>query len=56
MSGWLKTGLANVIILLLTSAKNCSQSKKIAQRIGLLTKFAHNEQIYCEQKFAHGES
>jgi hypothetical protein len=28
------------IILLLTSAKK------------LLTKFAHNEQIYCEQKFA----
>jgi hypothetical protein len=52
MSGWLKTGSASAIILLLTSAKklltaheNCSEKK-------LLTKFAHNEQIYCEQKFA----
>jgi hypothetical protein len=31
--------------LLLTSAKNCPQPKKVAQRIKLLTKFAHNEQI-----------
>jgi hypothetical protein len=46
---WLaQTGLASVIILLLMSAKklllaqeNCSENK-----------FAHNEQIYCEQKFA----
>jgi hypothetical protein len=52
MSDWLKTGSASAIILLLTSAKklltaheNCSEKK-------LLTKFAHNEQIYCEQKFA----
>ncbi len=52
MSGWLKTGSASAITLLLTSAKNCSQPTKIAQRIKLLTKFAHNEQIYCEQKFA----
>jgi hypothetical protein len=36
--------------------KNCSQPTKIARRKKLLTKFAHNEQIYCEQKFAHGES
>ena len=52
MSGWRKTGSASVIILLLTSAKTCSQPKKIAQWIKLITKFAHNEQIYCEQKFA----
>ena len=52
MSGTLKTGSASIIILLLTSAKNCSQPKKIAQRIKLLSKFAHKEQIYCEQKFA----
>jgi hypothetical protein len=52
MSGWLKTGSASAIILLLTSAKklrtaheNCSEEK-----------IAHNEQIYCDQKFAHGES
>jgi hypothetical protein len=52
MSGWRKTGLASAIILLLTSAKklltaheNCSEKK-------LLMKFAHNEQIYCEQSFA----
>ena len=32
--------------------RNCSQPTKIAQRKTLLTKFAHNEQIYCEQKFA----
>jgi hypothetical protein len=43
---------ASVIILLLTSSKKYSQPKKIAQRIELLTKFAHNEQVYCEQKFA----
>jgi hypothetical protein len=52
MSGWLKTGSASANILLLTSAKNCSQPTKIARRTKLLTKFAHNEQIYCEQKFA----
>jgi hypothetical protein len=53
MSAWLKTGSAtSAIIFLLTSAKNCSQPTKIAQRKKLLTKFAHNEQIYCEQKFA----
>jgi hypothetical protein len=55
MSGWLKIGSASAIILLLTSAKNCSHPTKIAHRKKLLTKFAHNEQIYCEQKFAHGE-
>jgi hypothetical protein len=43
MSGWLKTGSASVIILLLKSAKNCSQPKKIAQKIELHTKFAHGE-------------
>jgi hypothetical protein len=32
--------------------KNCSQPTKIARRKKLLTKYAHNEQIYCEQKFA----
>jgi hypothetical protein len=44
MSGWLKTGSASAIILLLTPAKklltaheNCSKKK-----------VAHNEQIYCE--------
>jgi hypothetical protein len=48
LSGWHKTGLASVIILLLTSEKNCSQPKKTAhQRIKLL--------IICN-KFAHGES
>jgi hypothetical protein len=52
MSGWLKTGSAIVIILMLTYAKKFSKPKKIAQPIKLLTKFAHNEQIYCEQKFA----
>jgi hypothetical protein len=52
MSYGLKTGSASAIILLLMSAKNCSQPTKIAQRKKLLTKFAHNEQIYCEQKFA----
>ena len=40
--------------------KNCSQPTKIAHRKKLLMKFAHNEQIYCEQteqiNFAHGES
>jgi hypothetical protein len=46
MSGWLKTGLSSAIVLLLTSAKKLLREKK------LLTKFAHNEQIYCEQKFA----
>jgi hypothetical protein len=56
MSGWLKTGSASAIIMLLTSGKNCSQPTKIARRKKLLTKFAHNEQIYCEQKFTHGES
>jgi hypothetical protein len=52
MSVWLKTGSASVIILLLTSAKklltaqeNCSENK-------IAHKFAHNEQIYGEQKFA----
>jgi hypothetical protein len=54
MYGWLKTGSASAIILLLTSAKK--SPTKIAQRKKLLMKFAHNEQIYCEQKFAHGES
>jgi hypothetical protein len=43
MSGWLKTGLASAIILLLTSAKNCSQPTKIARRKKLLNKFAHGE-------------
>jgi hypothetical protein len=52
MSGWLKIGSASAIILLLTSAKNCSHPTKIAHRKKLPTKFAHNEQIYCEQKFA----
>jgi hypothetical protein len=52
MSGWLKIGSASTIILLLTSAKNCWHRTKIAHRKKLLTKFAHNEQIYCEQKFA----
>jgi hypothetical protein len=52
MSGWLKIGSASAIILLLTSAKSCSQLTKIALRKKLLTKFAHNEQVYCEQKFA----
>jgi hypothetical protein len=52
MSGWLKTGLASAIILLLTSAKNCSHPTKIAQRKKWFTKFAQNKQIYCEQKFA----
>jgi hypothetical protein len=52
MSGWLKTGSASAIILLLTSANDCSQPTKIAERKKLLTKFAHNEQIYCDQKFA----
>jgi hypothetical protein len=47
MSGWLKTGSASAIILLLTSAKKIAHSPQ-----KLLTKFAHNEQIYCEQKFA----
>jgi hypothetical protein len=43
MSGWLKTGSASAIILLLTSAKNCSQPTKIAHRKKFfLTKFAHN--------------
>jgi hypothetical protein len=58
MSGWLKIGLTSTNILLLTSAKklltahkNCT-SKKIAHRKKLLMKFAHNEQVYCEQKFA----
>jgi hypothetical protein len=46
MSGWLKTGSASAIILLLTSAKIAHSPQK------LLTKFANNEQIYCEQKFA----
>jgi hypothetical protein len=53
MSGWLKSGSASAIIfLLMLSAKNCSKPTKIAQRKKLLTKFAHNEQVYCEQKFA----
>jgi hypothetical protein len=52
MSDWLKTGSASVIILLLTSAKYCSHPKKIAKRIELLTKFAYNEQIFCELEFA----
>jgi hypothetical protein len=47
MSGWLRTGSASAIILLLTSAKKIAHSPR-----KLLTKFAHNEQIYCEQKFA----
>jgi hypothetical protein len=45
MSGWLKIGSAREIILLLTSAKNCSQPTKIAQRKNLLNKFAHGESI-----------
>jgi hypothetical protein len=45
MSGWLKTGLASTIILLLASAKNCSRPTKIARRKKLLTKFAHGESI-----------
>jgi hypothetical protein len=36
MSGWLKTGSASAIILLLTSAKNL---------LNLLNKFAHGELI-----------
>jgi hypothetical protein len=48
MSGWPKTGSASAIILLLTSAKNCSQPTKIAQRKKLLTKFAHNEQKFAQ--------
>jgi hypothetical protein len=36
MSGWLKIGSASAI----------------ANRKKLLTQFAHNEQIYCGQKFA----
>jgi hypothetical protein len=47
MSGWLKIGLACAIILLLTSAKKIAHSPQ-----KLLTKFAHNEQINCEQDFA----
>jgi hypothetical protein len=67
MSGWLKTGSASVIILLLTSAKKLLTAQENCIEKKLLTKFAHNEQIYCEQKFvqkicsrriklAHGES
>jgi hypothetical protein len=44
MSGWLKTGLASAIILLLMSAKKFLREKS-------LKKFAHNDQIHCEQKF-----
>jgi hypothetical protein len=49
MSGWLKTGSASVMILLLTSAKKLLK-EKIAHEI------CSQWEIYCEQKFAHGES
>jgi hypothetical protein len=55
MSGWLKTGSASAIILLLTSAKklltaheNCSE-KNCSQNLLTMSKVL---QIYCEQKFA----
>jgi hypothetical protein len=61
MSGWLKTGSASAIILLLTSAKklltaheNCSQnsltmSKFIVSK-NLLNKFAHGESNLLTEK------
>jgi hypothetical protein len=52
MSGWLKTGSASAIILLLTPAKKLLTAHKNCSEKKMLTKFAHNEQIYCEQKFA----
>jgi hypothetical protein len=59
MAGWLKTGLASAIILLLTSAKNCSQPTKIAQRKNcsqnLLTMSKCIVSKNLLNKFAHGE-
>jgi hypothetical protein len=52
MSDWLKTGSASAIILLLTSAKKLLTARKNCSEKKLLTKFTHNEQIYCDQKFA----
>jgi hypothetical protein len=47
MSGWLKTGLASAIILLLTSAKNAHSPQKLLREKNcsqnLLNKFAHRE-------------
>ncbi len=60
MSGWLKTGSASAIILLLTSAKNCSQPTKIARRkncscnLFTMSKFIVSKNLL--NKYAHGES
>jgi hypothetical protein len=64
MSGWLKTGSASTIILLLMmSAKNCSQPTKIAHRniekncsqnLLTMSKFIVSKNLL--NKFAHGES
>jgi hypothetical protein len=52
MSGWLKIGSASAIYRAADVCKKLLTATKIAHRKKLLTKFAHNEQIYCEQKFA----
>ncbi len=43
MSGWLKTGLASAIILLLTSAKKLLTAHKNCSEKNFLNKFAHGE-------------
>jgi hypothetical protein len=48
MYGWLKTGSAIMIILLLMSAKKLLTAQKIAQQIESLTKFADNVQKFAQ--------